>query len=482
MLRNLYSNWKKIPVRIRGTIIISIPIGYLFTSLIAFAWLKSSLVEDEAWVQHTQKVRLETKRLLTALVDAETGVRGYGLTRRDAFLTPYNQARAVIPDSLTKLKNLVQDNIEQTQRLAEIRALVNESIEILQQKLTLQQELKNLEGREELVVSTIVLYDWLEEGKAAMDATRAKIDQFATEEERLLKERKQHQELYRQITWIAICLSAIIGTIGGLLAFHLFYQLETELNERESSLRQSNQQLQRFTANASHELRAPLAAILSNAQLGLMLVEEEPDQAKQRLEKIVGLTKSIGNLVNELLFLARHEGLIASEFIKPIDLVSLLKNLTPDWQERAESQKIAFQTQLPIESIIVKADADLLRLAVVNLLSNACRYTNAGGKVWLRLFKKSDRAIIQVEDTGIGIPSDALSHIFERFYRVDQTRRKFQGGFGLGLAIAQQIMQAHNGEITVSSKLGVGSIFQLSLPLEIANHQTAFVPVDGKSK
>jgi signal transduction histidine kinase len=253
MLRNLYYSWKKIPVRIRGTIIISIPIGYLFTSLIAFAWLKASLVEDEAWVQHTQKVRLETKRLLTALVDAETGVRGYGLTRRDAFLTPYNQASAVIPDSLTKLKNLVQDNIEQTQRLEEIRGFV-------------------------------------------------------------------------------------------------------------------------------------------------------------------------------------------------------------------------------------KADADLLRLAVVNLLSNACRYTNAGGKVWLRLFKKSDRAIVQVEDTGIGIPPEALAHIFERFYRVDQTRRKVQGGFGLGLAIAQQIIQAHNGEITVSSKLGVGSIFQLSLPLEIANYQTAVAPVNGQSK
>ncbi len=400
----------------------------------------------------------------------------HGLTRRDAFLTPYNQARAVIPDSLTKLKNLVQDNIEQTQRLEEIRVLVNENIEILQQKLTLQQELKNLKGREELVVSTIVLYDWLEEGKTAMDATRAKIDQFATEEERLLKDRKQHQELYRQITWIVICLSAIIGAIGGLLAFHLFDQLETELNERESSLRQSNQQLQRFTANASHELRAPLAAILSNAQLGLMLVEEEPEQAKQRLEKIVGLTKSIGNLVNELLFLARHEGLIDPESIKPIDLVSLLKNLTPDWQDRAESQNIGFQTQLPIESIIVKADADLLRLAVVNLLSNACRYTNVGGKIWLRLLKKSDRAIVQVEDTGIGIPPEALSHIFERFYRVDQTRRKVHGGFGLGLAIAQQIMQAHNGEITVSSRLGVGSIFQLSLPLE------AVVPVNGQSK
>ncbi len=117
-----------------------------------------------------------------------------------------------------------------------------------------------------------------------------------------------------------------------------------------------------------------------------------------------------------------------------------------------------------------------MRLAVVNLLSNACRYTNVGGKIWLRLLKKSDRAIVQVEDTGIGIPPEALSHIFERFYRVDQTRRKVQGGFGLGLAIAQQIIQAHNGEITVSSRLGVGSIFQLSLPLE------AVVPVNGQSK
>ncbi|NJN90663.1 MAG: histidine kinase, partial [Leptolyngbyaceae cyanobacterium SL_5_14] len=213
--------WTSLPVRQRGTLIIAIPMVCLFTSLASFAWLKSSLVEDEAWVQHTQSVRLETNRLLTALVDAETGVRGYGLTRRVAFVEPYTDAREVIPETLAELQQLVQDNPEQTQRLLGIQELVEQTLSLLDQKLTLQQELQEISGREELVVPTALLYDWLEEGRATMDMAREAIARFAAEEERLLHERKQHLELYRQISWTVLCLSAMVGTIGGLLAIHL---------------------------------------------------------------------------------------------------------------------------------------------------------------------------------------------------------------------------------------------------------------------
>jgi signal transduction histidine kinase len=110
------------------------------------------------------------------------------------------------------------------------------------------------------------------------------------------------------------------------------------------------------------------------------------------------------------------------------------------------------------------ADSELLQQAVRNLLDNAFKYTPSGGTVHLRLFTQPRRAIIQVEDDGIGIPAADLPKIFDRFYRVDTARARQTGGFGLGLAIAQQIVEAHGGRITAKSVEGQGATFQIELP------------------
>ncbi|MGK7937045.1 MAG: sensor histidine kinase [Xenococcaceae cyanobacterium] len=471
-----FDKWKVLPVRLRGGIIIAIPVFCLFTSLGSFAWLKASLEEDETVVQHTKMVKLETKRLLTALVDTETGVRGYGLTHREEFLAPFNSSRAVIPNSLKQLEKLVENYPQQKQILKEIRTKVDQHLKILQQKLTLQQELKRIQGKEERMVNTTLLYDWLEEGKEQMNATRVAIDKFTQKQEELLEVRQQHHLLYRQITWIVLCVSAITGSLGAVLAILLFLQLERELTARETSLKHTNQelelanaQLDRFTANASHELRAPLAAVLSNAQVGLMELEDatvDKSFLHQRLDKIVHLTKSMSTLVGDLLFLARHESLLSIESLEIVNVVDLLRSLVPEWKTQARSQHITLTAHLMAEPVLVKVDANLLRQAIANLLSNACRYTPANGNIILRLNCENQQVEIQVEDTGIGIAPESLPHIFERFYRVNQTRTKATGSFGLGLNIAQQIVQAHGGKITATSQVGKGSTFRILLPLE----------------
>ncbi|MBD2598210.1 HAMP domain-containing histidine kinase [Nostoc spongiaeforme FACHB-130] len=227
----------------------------------------------------------------------------------------------------------------------------------------------------------------------------------------------------------------------------------------------SYRQLERFTAHASHELRTPLAAILSNAQVGLLAPMEDSNSKHLRLKKVAEVAKSMNTLIGNLLFLARRTGRLTPESLKEVDLRDLLVELLNSPAVKTAAKDLNLQSDLPKSPIMVKVDADLICLAVMNLLGNACKYTPAGGMVELRLFSRYNQAFIEVEDNGIGIAAAHLPHIFEQFYRVEQHQTNSASGFGLGLAIAQQIIEAHGGHLSVTSEQGKGSVFQIKMPL-----------------
>ena len=271
----------------------------------------------------------------------------------------------------------------------------------------------------------------------------------------LTETHNQLQELQLALTLAVPIALGLIGLTGWLLS-----------GIAMQPIRRSYQQLQRFTADASHELRSPLSAILTNAQLGLMLASDDA-RFQPPLENIVDSAKSMGALVHNLLLLARHQGRLAPESLKLLTLNHFLEKIVSQFGALAEAQSIQLNYEQPEQSIEVWADPDLLRQVIENLLSNACKYNSIGRSVRLRLVPHPGWAVVQVADTGIGISEVDLPYIFDRFYRVDTARSPDSGGFGLGLAIVQQIVHAHGGHIHVTSTVGQGSTFQVELPLKL---------------
>lgn len=221
---------------------------------------------------------------------------------------------------------------------------------------------------------------------------------------------------------------------------------------------------QRFLADVSHELRTPLTVIKAN--LGLMRRMSKPDA--DLLDDIEAEADRLTRMVESLLLLARAEAGRLPLNLAPVDLDALLFDTLAGFQAlAAEKVRLELADWQPVR---VVADPDRIKQVLVNLVSNAIKYTPPGGVVTLSLTADQTHARLTVRDTGPGIPPEDLPHIFDRFYRAEKSRtRHKEGGFGLGLSIAYWIVRGHGGTIEVESQLGQGTDFTVLLPL-LAEH------------
>ncbi len=235
---------------------------------------------------------------------------------------------------------------------------------------------------------------------------------------------------------------------------HLTMALNNTLDRLEKLFRSQ----QRFLADVSHELRTPLTALQGNVDLMRRMGEADPESLSAMQEELARMTR----LVGDLLFLARTDagGLPIQK--QPVDFDTVFLDVYRQAQHLSSSVCIEL---VEVDQVRLLGDADRLRQLLLNLVDNAVKYTPAGGKVRLSLSKENGVAQISVSDSGVGIPAQHIPFIFDRFYRVDKARTRAQGGSGLGLSIAQWIAQAHGGEIAVSSEVGKGTTFTVTLPV-----------------
>ena len=238
--------------------------------------------------------------------------------------------------------------------------------------------------------------------------------------------------------------------------------LGDEFNDLTERLQTSEQKRRRFVSDASHELKTPLASIklLTDSIL-------QNDMDMDTIREFVGdigneadrLTRTTGKLLSLTRLDVRQE-----EESEIITMAPTIERVIRMLSGIAQQNQITLETDLAQDSPVLILEDDLYQIAF-NLVENGIKYNIPGGKLCVKLLRQEDNAVLQVSDTGMGIPEDALEHIFERFYRVDKARSRASGGSGLGLSIVRAIVQRNRGQIDVTSTVGQGSTFTVSFPV-----------------
>jgi two-component system heavy metal sensor histidine kinase CusS len=235
-------------------------------------------------------------------------------------------------------------------------------------------------------------------------------------------------------------------------------------NKMLDRLEESFERISRFSADIAHDLRTPVNNIRGEAEVALARARTI-DQYRDVLESCLEEGVRLSDLIGDLLFLARAESPLTHLNRERVDVVELLGGVCEYYEASAADGGISLTTTVAAEPVIAELDRTLVQRAVGNLVSNAMAHTPPGGSVVLATKAEAATIRIEVSDTGAGIPPEALPRVFDRFFRVDQSRSQASGGTGLGLAIVQSIMLLHGGKAEVASQVGQGTRVTLRMPV-----------------
>jgi signal transduction histidine kinase len=413
---------------------------------------------------YTQEVLLALDAVSESMLKMETGQRGFLLSGSDAYLEPYTAGAAALDGKLQHLQQLIADNAQQTQRLQAVREL------IAQRRVQLDHALRL---RRTAGMDAAIEYLQTGQGIETMNRVLGSLETMSAEETRLLARRKQQEQASLQRNFYLI---VTLSAVAAALVWTMLLRVQREMNARAQSVRQLDQvnaslaesmaSKTRFLSAASHDLRQPLHSLsLLNAALR---GQQLSTPALAIVEAQRGSLEAMSSLVNRLLNISMIESGVIQPHLEDVPLNGLLTSLETEFRPQARVK----QLQLDIEPCneAVRTDPTLLREIVQNLVENAIRYTDRG-RVSVRARREGDAVILEVADTGRGIPENQLERIFEEFHQIRDGAQQPREGFGLGLSIVSRLTKLLDIPVGVSSRLGEGATFTLKLVAAVAGLQ-----------
>lgn len=407
------------------------------------------LIANERLVAHTDSAIVDLSGLLSALQDAERSQRGYLLTRSSTHLQAYRDATKRIQDEIAALTGEVKTNPGQRPRLEVLRREIGLKLAELEKTISLEQAGEHA-GALAIIrdSASVALMQQIRAGAAAMrTAELARLDGRAIESERSSR-----------ATIAAIVAPTLIGAL--LLALVFFLS-----NRRIMELREADRHKDEFLALLAHELRGPLAPLRN----GLDVIKQG-DVAEELRQRMCALMErqleQLTRLVNDLADASRiARGKIDLRMAR-IELAGLLREVLEDKRPLIEAAHLELHTHLPALPLFVDGDAMRLTQVFRNLLENARKYTEPGGRIEVSLAPERGQAVVRVKDSGLGVPADKLDAIFEMFVQINRSAARSQGGLGIGLGLARRLLLLHGGSIEAFSQgPGRGSEFVVRLPL-----------------
>lgn len=429
-----------------------IPLVAMLIAVASFAVLTQETTREEQLVTHTRQVREDIRHTTLLLVDAETGVRGYLITRQSDYLAPYEAARGTLPPTLDQLAAAVQGNPTQVERVREIQPLV-------------QQELQDFEtlrgapvGRADLTI--------LARTKSRMDDLRQRLDLMNAEELRLLNQRTTEVDQLRLATSLAIGASLALGLLGAILASRLFRRLLAEEAAARAEAEASARLRDEFLSVAAHELKNPMTSLWGTAQLELRRAEREQsldlDRTRSGLRLIADQSRKLVRLVEQLLDVSRLRGgklVLAPE---ETNLAALVAGVAEAARLRGGRHEVIVRAP---SAVVARVDPLRLEQVLTNLIDNAMKFSPEAEPVEIELSQPTPgETRIAVTDHGIGIPPERRAHIFEVYYQAHATSQ--YRGLGLGLYVSRQIVELHHGTIAAEFPPEGGTRFVVGLPTQ----------------
>jgi signal transduction histidine kinase len=464
-----------------------------------------SLQQAVNWESRTQGVLLKLDETLLSTLDIETGAQGFVLTGRDDFLAPFENGRRKSLENIEQLKKMVADNPNQAEHLLILEKQVRNVIGEMERYVNLRRTSLGLEG----AIGELAKGD----GKSMMDSVRAAVGQMKAEELRLLKVREENvQTTLNNNFWILV-VSSIGGVVSLALAnFLVLFEirrrfraenalleanrgLEQRVEERTLQLEEANEGLRKsaddreqlllneqtarrevevanrlrdeFMATVSHELRTPLTSILGWAKLMKTGTVNEK-MFEKAIDTIIKNAETQNRLIEDLTDVNRIiSGKLALE-IENINAAELVASSIASIKPSADEKRLSLDFNPPEDAREkrISGDPNRLRQILLNLLTNAVKFTPEGGRIDVRLAADDGFVEVKVTDSGVGISPEFLPFVFERFHQ-DSANIKKSDGFGLGLAIVRHLTEMHGGTVAAESEgEGQGSTFTVKFPLK----------------